>query len=116
MYADRQGLPLLAAGHVGAAALIVLTLVVSLPGFVQGAIYLLLFLVVPGGSLLVIFRRASLTPLVAVVTAVVISVPMVMTATIVMAYLEIWRPVVIVMSIAVLSAIAGAVEAYHIVR
>ena len=110
----RQGRPLLAAGFVGAAAFIILVLVAPLPGAFQAAVYLLFFSVLPGGALLVIVERTASSPLLTLVASVVISVAIVMTATMMMAYLEVWAPVVIVISIAVLSAVAGAVEFYRI--
>lgn len=110
----RQGRPLLAAGFVAAAAIIILVLVAPLPGVFQAAVYLLLFSVVPGGALLAIADRTASSPLLTLVASVVISVAIVMTATMMMAYLEVWAPVVIVISIAVLSAVAGAVEFYRV--
>lgn len=106
----EQGNPLLAASLMSAAAIIILALILPLPGIVQAAVYLLVLPVVPGGALLVIVNRTSSNWLVALIGAVVVSIAIVMTTSIVMAYLGLWAPTVVVAGIALLCAVAGAIE------
>jgi len=112
----RHGQALLAAGYIGVAVIIVLALTAPLPGFLQAGLYLLVLSVVPGGALLVIINRTPSSWLVALIGAVVVSLAIVMTATILMAYLELWEPIVIVTGTAVLSAAAGAIELNRVTR
>jgi hypothetical protein len=112
----RIGRPVLAAGLIVAAGVVVLVQFVQVPGSLQAAIYLLFFSVLPGGSALVIANRTSSSWLVTLLESVVISVAMWMTATLVMAYLDAWKPLAFVGFVAVLAAVAGAVELRRITR
>lgn len=112
----RTGRPVLAAGLIAAAGVIVLVQLVQVPGSLQAAIYLLFFSVLPGESVLVIADRTSSSWLVTLLESVVISVAMWMTATLVMAYLDVWKPLAFVGFVAVLAAAAGVVELRRITR
>ena len=106
----RSGRPMLAAGLVAAAGIIVLVQFVQIPGSLEAAIYLVFFSVLPGGSVLVITDRISPSWVVNLLGSVVISFAIWMLATIAMAYLEIWEPSAFVGFVALLTAVAGAVE------
>ena len=106
----RTGRPVLAAGLVAAASIIALVQLVQIPGSLEAAIYLVFFSVLPGGSVLVITDRTSPSWVVTLLGSVVISFAIWMMATIVMAYLEAWKPSAFVGFVAVLAAVAGAVE------
>jgi hypothetical protein len=99
-----------------AAGVIVLVQFVEIPGSLEAAIYLLFFSVLPGASVLIIAGRASLGWPVALLESVVISVAIWMTAAILMAYLEVWRPLAFVVFVAVLAAVAGVVEVRRVAR
>lgn len=122
MSASTQTLPtqrgrfLRVAALVVAAVITAATLVVPPTGALQAALYLVLLSTLPGWSILIIAGRDSMNPLMTLVASVAISIAIVMTTSLVMAYLSAWQPWIIVLFTAVLAGVAAMTELYRATR
>jgi uncharacterized membrane protein len=99
-----------------AAVITAATLILPPTGALQAALYLVLLSTLPGWSILIIAGRDSMNPLMTLVASVAISIAIVMTTSLVMAYLSAWLPRVIVLATAVLAGIAAITEFHRATR
>jgi uncharacterized membrane protein len=99
-----------------AAGITAVTLVAPPAGALQAALYLVLLTTLPGWSILIIAGRDSTNRLMTLLASVAISIAIVMTTSLVMAYLSAWQPTLIVLSTAVLAGVAAMVELHRVTR
>ena len=106
----RQARWWVAVGLIGAGVMLTLALLLPIPEAVRAAVYLLVFSVVPGASLLALIDFDLPSVQLHVITSAAISVALLMGGALVMAYSGVWLPEVATTAVAAAAVAAGGKE------